>query len=388
MVSYFRSLDRRGALAGAGTMLVLAAGIVFGSRNLRNYDPILLTYTFGVLFSAFAVAYRYAVWLQRPPTRMFLRRGLQLVRRGNVIKNLVFVFRAATLNLGAHKFIRKRSFTRWLIHFLIAWGTMIAGAVTFPLVFGWLNFATRFDDPETYRVMLFGLAVGEFSTHSMIRYVMFNLLNVSAVMVITGVALALHRRLRDAGTMSRQQFGNDIVPLLLLLAISLTGLMLTFSTHFLRGAGYTVLSLVHAVTVSATLLYIPFGKFFHIFQRPLHLAVILHRRDDQAAAPAVCRRCREGFAGAMHVADLKTVMAETGFRLDLDLCPRCKRKRLGLAQGRVMRELPVANRDSRQVGGRAGAEGSSSAPSLPPGEGGVVRRDSQWAIRDSGVGLG
>ena len=44
--------------------------------------------------------------------------------------------------------------------------------------------------------------------------------------------------------------------LLLLMAISLTGLMLTFSTHFLRGAGYSVLSLVHAVTVSATL-YVP-----------------------------------------------------------------------------------------------------------------------------------
>jgi hypothetical protein len=171
---------------------------------------------------------------------------------------------------------------------------------------------------------------------------MFNLLNISAVMVITGVSLALHRRLRDLGSMSRQQFGNDIVPLLLLLAISVTGLMLTFSTHFLRGAGYTVLSLVHAVTVSATLLYIPFGKFFHIFQRPLHLAVILCRRDDQAAPAAVCRRCGQPFTGAMHLADLKQAMAETGFAgLDLDLCPRCKRQRLGLAQGRVMTQRPL-----------------------------------------------
>jgi len=336
MISYFRSLDRRGMLAGAGAMAFLAVGIVFGSRNLRNYDPVLLTYTFGVLFAAFAVAYRFAVWLQRPPTKLYLHRGFELIRRGNVLRNLVFVFRAASVNLAAHRFIRKRSFTRWLIHFLIAWGTMIAGAVTFPLVFGWLHFTTRLDDPETYRVMLFGLCVGEFSTQSLLRYVMFNLLNVSAVMVITGVGLSLHRRLREAGTMSRQQFGNDIVPLLLLLAISLTGLMLTFSTHFLRGAGYTVLSLVHAVTVSTTLLYIPFGKFFHIFQRPLHLAVILYRRDGEAAPPARCRRCGEGFAGAMHVADLKKVMTEVGFALDLDLCPKCKRKRLGLAQARAI----------------------------------------------------
>ena len=138
--------------------------------------------------------------------------------------------------------------------------------------------------------------------------------------------------------MSRQQFGNDIVPLLLLLAISLTGLMLTFSTHFLRGAGYTVLSLVHAVTVSATLLYIPFGKFFHIFQRPLHLAVILHRRDRETTPPALCRLCGEGFAMPSHLADLKQILSDTGVGLEVDLCPRCKRRRLGLAQGRVMQE--------------------------------------------------
>src|SRR5262245_46221137 len=212
MISYFRSLDRKGMLAGFGAMLLLSVGIVFGSRNLRNYDPVLLTYTFGVLFSAFAVAYRFAVWLQRPPTKLYLRRGLELIRRGNILRNLVFVFRAATVNLAAHRFIRKRSFTRWLIHFLIAWGTMLPGAVRFPLVFGWLHFTTRRDDPETYRVMLFGLCVGEFSTQSLLRYVMFNLLSVSAVMVITGVGLSLRRRLREAGSMSRQQFGNDIVP--------------------------------------------------------------------------------------------------------------------------------------------------------------------------------
>ena len=350
MIAYFRSLDRRAALAGAATMALLALGILLGSRNLRNYDPILLTYTFGVLFSAFAVAYRTGVWLQRPPTRTFMKRGWELIRRGNVLRNLVFVFRAASVNLAAHRFIRQRSFRRWLTHFLIAWGSMIAGAVTFPLVFGWLHFGTRLDDPETYQVMLFGLCVGEFSTRSLLRYVMFNLLNVSAVMVLTGVGLALHRRLREAGSMSRQQFGNDIVPLLLLLAISLTGLMLTFSTHFLRGAGYTELSLVHAVTVSATLIYVPYGKFFHVVQRPLHLAVILYRRDNEAAPPARCRRCGDGFAGAMHVADLKQVLKENGFTLDLDLCPRCKRRRLGLAQAVAMRESRIRNHESRPEG--------------------------------------
>jgi hypothetical protein len=40
----------------------------------------------------------------------------------------------------------------------------------------------------------------------------------------------------------------------------------------------------------------------------------------------------------MHIADLKGVLAANGFRLDLDLCPPCKRKRLGIAQACATRE--------------------------------------------------
>ncbi|HZE99880.1 MAG TPA: MFS transporter [Planctomycetota bacterium] len=336
MIAYVRSLDPKGALAGAAAMLLLGGGIVLGSRSFRTFDPVLLTYAFGVLFSAFAVAYRYAVWLQRPPTRVAVRRGFALLRRGNPLRNLVYVIRLLGGTFAAQHFIRKRSFVRWFVHFLIAWGTMIAGAVTFPLVFGWLCFATRLDDPSIYRIVLFGFPVGEFGTESVLRYLMFNLLNISALMVITGAGLALHRRLKEPANLSRQQFGNDIVPLLLLLAISITGLALTFSTHFLHGAGYAVLSLVHALTVSITLLYLPFGKFFHIFQRPLHLAILLRRRDEATAPAATCTRCGRAFAGAEHLADLQEVLRETGLRLGVGLCPSCKRRRLGLAQRLVI----------------------------------------------------
>ena len=75
-------LNLPGLAVGSGTVLLLGLGILLGSRNLRNYDPALLIYTFGALFAAFAVAYRYAVWLQRPPTRVYWRRGWQLVCQG------------------------------------------------------------------------------------------------------------------------------------------------------------------------------------------------------------------------------------------------------------------------------------------------------------------
>lgn len=47
---------------------ILVALIVVGSRNLAHFDAALVGYLFGTLFAAFAIAYRYAKWLQRPPT--------------------------------------------------------------------------------------------------------------------------------------------------------------------------------------------------------------------------------------------------------------------------------------------------------------------------------
>ncbi len=347
MLGYLRSLDRKGLAAGAMIVALLGAGIVIGSRNLRDYDPILLTYTFGVLFSAFAVVYRYAVWLQRPPTQTFWRRGWRLLfKRGEFLKNLAFLMNASGQNLVAQRFIFRRGFKRWLIHFCIAWGSLLALAVTFPLVFGWLHFETRRDDPEIYRVVMFGFGVGELDSRSWVRFLMFNLLNISALMVITGASIALAKRLRDMANISRQQFGNDIMPLILLLAIALTGLMLTFSMHALGGAGYAVLSLVHAVAVTATFLYIPFGKFFHIFQRPAQIGVLLYKQKNAERPPAVCRLCGEGFALAMQIDDLKDVMARQGFDFSmgemgphyLEVCPACRRRAVGVLQGRRIAE--------------------------------------------------
>ena len=50
---------------------LLAASVVAGSRNLQNFDGALAAYLFATLFAAFGIVYRYAVWLQRPPTRLY-----------------------------------------------------------------------------------------------------------------------------------------------------------------------------------------------------------------------------------------------------------------------------------------------------------------------------
>src|SRR5215831_20060795 len=80
-----------GLTASLVVVLVLGGGILLGSRNLRNYDPTLLLYTFGAMFSAFALAYRYTVWLQRPPTQVYWRRGWQLACRRSEIRRTLLI---------------------------------------------------------------------------------------------------------------------------------------------------------------------------------------------------------------------------------------------------------------------------------------------------------
>ena len=142
----------------------------------------------------------------------------------------------------------------------------------FRLVFGWLHFETPADDLHTYQVIFLGVKVQEFSVDSIAAFLSFNALNISAVLVLIGVGLAIQRRLTEPGTISLQQFGNDVLPILLLFLVAVTGLGLTVSARWLNGHGFTFIAITHAASVIAMLLlYLPFGKFFHIFQRPAQL---------------------------------------------------------------------------------------------------------------------
>jgi hypothetical protein len=62
-------------IAGIVTIL-LALLILLGSRNLAHFDAALVAYTFATLFATFGITYRYAMWLQRPPTALYWKRGL------------------------------------------------------------------------------------------------------------------------------------------------------------------------------------------------------------------------------------------------------------------------------------------------------------------------
>jgi hypothetical protein len=232
------------------------------------------------------------------------------------------------------------------MHQLLFWGCILAVLITFPLVFGWIHFTTAEADPLRYVTHVFGFPAGSFRLGTPLAWLIFHGLDVSAVLVLAGIALALWRRMRDRGALAVQDFARDFFPLILLFAISVTGLALTVSTLFLRGSFYSFLAILHAVTVIAGLLFLPFGKFFHIFQRPAQLGVKLYHREGDAGEGASCARCGERFGSRMHVDDLRQALREMGFDYRLpgksetwqDLCPPCKRASLASAQLRIREE--------------------------------------------------
>lgn len=332
-------------LVAAGS---LGAAIFVGSRNLRHIDAALVSYTFACLFAAFGLGYRYSMWLQRPPTRRYWWRGWEcFLWKGHfwpILKDFAARFVGMfLLNL----FIWRRSRSRGVTHMLIMWGCIIAAAITFPLVFGWVFFETVPGDMTRYRVFVFGFATFSFGHESVIGHVIFHGLVWSSFLVIAGVLIALHRRLRDRGAAALQDLQEDLLPLFMLFAISVTGLLLTVSYTWLKGYAYDFLAITHAVTVIFTLLWLPFGKFFHLFQRPAQLAVKFYTDVGKAGEPAVCARCQQPFATKIHIDDLIAVERELGYKYDWPdhpsghyqhVCPACRRKMLALAQGSLWQQ--------------------------------------------------
>jgi len=327
--------------------LVLAILIVIGSRNLAHFDAALVGYTFATLFATWGITYRYAMWLQRPPTRMYWRRGWRaFLSPARLPGNLWRFTKRAVVEVGANRFIFRREALRGVAHMLLMWGCIIAALITFPLVWGWIHFETVPGELDTYRTYLFGFAAGDFPVDSVPAFVAFHGLVWSSFLVLGGVMIAFRRRMKDRGAEAVQQFGEDILPLVLLAAISVTGLMLTVSYTWLRGYAYDFLAIIHAVVVIVTLLWLPFGKFFHIFQRPAQLGVGFYKDEGARGEQAKCKRCGRPFASAQMVRDLITVERQLGFRYEMhegathyqEICPACRRALFGLAQGALWTE--------------------------------------------------
>src|SRR5207244_8550879 len=133
--------------------------------------------------SAFGLGYRYSMWLTKPPTRLFWRRGWQLFfAPSRVAQNLSRLAALFAVNIVAQRFIEKRSPLRWAAHWCIFWGCILAAAVTFPLSFGWIHFETAGAAQERCRAFVFGLPVFAFDLASPLAPLVFILPHISPVL--------------------------------------------------------------------------------------------------------------------------------------------------------------------------------------------------------------
>ncbi len=337
----------RATIRGGVATLTLGGLILVGSRNLAHFDAALVAYTFSILFATFGLTYRYSMWLSRPPTALYWRRGWQaFFRRGFRLRNARFWLSRMSLDVLANRFILRRDRLRGVTHLLIMWGCLLAVAITFPLVFGWLYFRPVPGNLALYEAVIFGFSAFRFPHESTAAFFLFHGLVWASFLVIGGVVLAVRRRMNDEGAAAVQRFAEDFMPLILLFAVSLTGLMLTASYTWMKGYGFTFIAILHAVTVIATFIWLPFGKFFHIFQRPAQLGVGFYKDVGKAEEKAHCRRCGHPFTSMMHALDLIRVERELGYRYEITgsaaehyqwICPPCRRTSFATAQALTWR---------------------------------------------------
>jgi hypothetical protein len=101
-----------------------------------------------------------------------------------------------------------------------------------------------------------------------------------------------------------------------------------------------VLTTIHCWTVVMLLVYLPFGKFFHIFQRAAQMGAAMYIEERHHGDKALCVRCQQPFTSQMQKEDVKKILRDIGFKFQSsaddismqDLCPQCRRHMLMVTQ--------------------------------------------------------
>ena len=329
----FGTLSRSALIKAIIVSIIVIFLVYFGSRNFRNLDAALIPYLIGIMFAVFGATYQFSIWLQRPPTKLYWKR-----MSSQLLAHPLDAVRLFFRNLVFQKIIYPRGTNRWIGHLLLAWGCIIAFCITIPLTFGWFGFVLKSGSLTTYEVHLFGFNVMNFPLDSIVASFLFHILVYCSVAVIIGAAIMMNRRFTNEGLIATQTFDEDWIPLLLLMAVAVTGIGIAFDYTYLDGRIHQFMSVAHATAVILFLLWIPYGKFFHIFQRPMQLGASIYKLEGKKQGMVVCPYTEEEFATKMHIEDLKTVTKELGFDFTLqdgsshlDYSPEGKRSLLAKA---------------------------------------------------------
>ncbi|MGJ7911794.1 hypothetical protein [Neobacillus sp. LXY-1] len=347
-----RSINDAFASHFAKSMFLTITGIAIlvfiGTRMFTHIDLNLYGYMVGTITFIGGFFYRFIAWGERPPTKIIIKKGLKLLFRKNTAKT-------AVSHLGIYDFIRNRGIYRWVQHILIGWGCVLALLVTFPLVFSWMYFTM--DGNGYYTVVVMGMDLVRIKADGIIAWFSYNALNISAIMVISGVCMALSRRLKNMQARAEQKFIYDFLPLYLLLLISVTGLLLTVQNIFLHGWMQPQMSLIHQFSVIVTLIYMPFGKLAHIPFRPMSVFARNYREHYGEQHMKECKVCGDKFVSVEQSNDVREVLGVNDMNFDMqdgfnlaELCLPCRRKyRISRFSGIPTHQVKVkeANQNAR-----------------------------------------
>ena len=339
-----RALER--ARAGAWAALstgALAVAIVVGSRSLEHFDAALVGYTFATLFAAFGITYRYACGSsvrRRGCTGGAAGRCSSPPRAGAEPRPSPAAPSSSsppTLHLSSRPASRAGALADHV-------GLCAGGGDHVSPGLGVDSLRDGARQPAHVSDVRLRPPGAGLPGRSAVAFVIFHGLVWSSFLVIAGVMLAFRRRMIDHGAVAVQQFGQDILPLLLLFSISVTGLMLTASYTWMKGYAYDFLAILHAATVIVTLLWLPFGKLFHVFQRPAQLGVGSTRRPARRRARAL-----PALPSALCLADDGAAISPRSnanwVRYEMpkgghyqEICPKCRRALFGLSQGALWQQ--------------------------------------------------
>lgn len=334
-----RSFYSKSSMYSFFIILLLLFTTWVGTDRFLHFDMALMGYFISSLIFAVGLTIRMSAWLIRPATHQVIKRSLKNLKENSRKKrNLVSITKTALENIFLQKFIFKRGIYRGVQHLLISWGCIGSFAITFGLTFGWMHF--ELVDPNTYTIVVMGVDTITMAAHGIFAEMVYNGLNITASMVLVGVIMAIVRRIMSQDVKVTQRAEFDLLPLYLLLAVTVTGLLLTVSYVLLDGWMHPYLTLIHQLTVVILLIYFPFGKLFHLPIRPLATAVPMNYQQELKVDTRPCKRCGTLYSSDDQISDVKDILAAQSFDLQLedrsylsDYCLPCRRRI------RVMKQL-------------------------------------------------
>jgi hypothetical protein len=323
--------------------VLLLISVYIGSERFGYVDLALYGYLWATVISILLFTARIAAWTSRPPARRLWKQGFQLF---SSLRGWKFLFYTLYDNIGRQRFISGRSFYRWTQHMLLSWGVLVSFGITYALVLNWMHF--ELVDPGTYSVVFFGIPLFRMGVDSFLAFMLYHGLNWTGIAVIIGCLMAMRRREMDRKNLVEQTKDFDIFPLVLLIAISITGSLLTVSAMWMKGIFYTGIALSHQVAVIVFLLYMPFSKFWHI---PLRFLGVVIPMYHSMHVPKGCSRCGREYATQTQIKDVQAVLEQRGIPVRIggtslhmsDLCSECRRVSNRLAASGAFVKLGQSN---------------------------------------------